>query len=113
MDSVFGELDPQSVLEVVGNYIGIDVNASENHLTMSNTKKRMAQRALLDEYDLPLFDVNTPLLPNARELMYASVSAENPAVTMVNETRVVECGSWLAVTAAPLLPPGTCGSVVV
>ena len=98
MDRVLGEPDPQSLMEVVGNYIGIDIDASEDHLAMSNTKTRFALRALLDEYNLPLLDVDTPLPPGAGKLIYAPVSTNNPAVTKVNGRRIVGCGSWLAIT---------------
>ena len=60
MDRLFGTPSEQSLLETAGNYIGIDIDASPNHLEMSNTKTRESMRALLNEYDLPVLEVSTP-----------------------------------------------------
>ena len=65
MERVFGTPSAQSLLETVGNYIGIDIDASPNHLEMSNTKTCEAMRALLEEYNLPVLEVSTPLPPDA------------------------------------------------
>ena len=108
MERVFGTPSAQSLLETVGNYIGIDIDASPDHLEMSNTKTREAMRALLDEYDLPVLDVSTPLPPDAKRLVYAPISDDNPAVPVVNGRRIVGCGSWLALTVEPLLSYPCC-----
>ena len=108
MERVFGTPSAQALLETVGNYVGIDIDASPDHLSMSNTKTRDAMRAILEEYDLPVLDVSTPLPPDAKRLVYAPISDENPAVPVVNGRRIVGCGSWLALTVEPLLSYPCC-----
>ena len=103
MGRVFGTPSLQSQAEVIGNYIGIDIDASPGHLTMPNTKTNESMRALLDEYNLPVLEVSTPLPPNAKELVCAPISDDNPAVTVVNGRRIIGCGSWLALTVEPLM----------
>ena len=75
---------------------------------MSNTKTRDAMRAILEEYDLPVLDVSTPLPLDAKRLVYAPISDDNPAVPVVNGRRIVGCGSWLALTVEPLLSYPCC-----
>ena len=108
MDRVFGTPSLQSQEEVIDNYIGIDIDASPNHLTMSNTKTHELMRALLDEYNLPVLDMFTPLPPNAKALVYALISDDNPAVPVMNGRRIVGYGSWLALTVEPLMAYPCC-----
>ena len=56
-DRVFGAPDEQSVLETMGNYIGIDVVADEDSMTLTCDKTRANLKGLMEANGLELLDV--------------------------------------------------------